>query len=241
MSQPTYGILGGMGPMASAEFLKTIYECSLSGREQDSPVVLLYSDPTFPDRTEELLAGRDEVLLQQLTEAISRLSSCNASKIVICCMTIHYLVPRLPAKLQADMWSMLDVIAENIKTDRKHLLICSEGTRRLKLFENHPRWELLREHLIMPGDEDQMRIHRELIYPIKTDPNLAPSVSLLDTMLEKYGVDSFVAGCSEIHVLTKYLLAHKNGKTYRYIDPLTIIAQRMSENCDDSRKRCSAV
>lgn len=46
------GVLGGMGPLASAEFLKTIYECSVAGGEQRSPSVIMYSDPTFPDRTE---------------------------------------------------------------------------------------------------------------------------------------------------------------------------------------------
>ena len=42
------GILGGMGPLASAEFLKTLYECFPYEREQDAPVCLLVSDPTFP-------------------------------------------------------------------------------------------------------------------------------------------------------------------------------------------------
>ncbi len=40
------GILGGMGPSASAEFLKTIYEYGISDLEQRSPACSLYSDPT---------------------------------------------------------------------------------------------------------------------------------------------------------------------------------------------------
>jgi aspartate racemase len=230
-NQPTYGVIGGMGPLASAEFLKTIYECSLGQREQESPVVLVYSDPTFPDRTDAFLAGEDEALLQQLQHALARLRSWDASKIVICCMTIHYLVPRLSPELQSSIWSMLDVIAENIEPgEQKHLLICSNGTRQFKLFENHPRWELLRRQLIMPSDEDQMRIHRDLIYPIKTNPDLSTLFPLLETMLEKYNTGSFVAGCSEIHMLAKYFLARKDSNGYRCIDPLAIIAQRMAEN-----------
>ena len=45
------GVVGGMGPLASAEFVKTIYEYGLNRREQESPSVVLVSDPTFPDRT----------------------------------------------------------------------------------------------------------------------------------------------------------------------------------------------
>ena len=45
-----WGIMGGMGGLASAEFVRTIYEYNAREIEQDSPVLILYSDPTFPDR-----------------------------------------------------------------------------------------------------------------------------------------------------------------------------------------------
>jgi aspartate racemase len=227
-----YGVVGGMGPLASAEFLKTVYEYSLGEREQESPVVLMYSDPTFPDRTEAFLSGHDELLLAQLTRALNHLRRADASKIVLCCMTIHYLVPRLPDELRRCIWSLLDVIAENIgSVNKKHLLLCSSGTRRLELFENHPQWELFKKHLVMPDEEDQKRIHRDLIYPVKTNPDLATLLPLFEEMLEKYRVDSFVAGCSEIHLLGKYVLsADSRLKGYGCIDPLAIIAQRMAES-----------
>ena len=43
-----------MGPVASAvaEFVRTVYELAAVELEQDAPVVILYSDPTVPDRTE---------------------------------------------------------------------------------------------------------------------------------------------------------------------------------------------
>jgi aspartate racemase len=53
------GILGGMGPVASAEFLKTIYEDQLDPDEQGAPIVMMYSDPTFPDRTKAFLASNN--------------------------------------------------------------------------------------------------------------------------------------------------------------------------------------
>ena len=94
------GILGGMGPLASAEFLRTIYDYSLVDTvEQGAPVVSLYSDPTIPDRTEALLNGDDAAVFRQFTEALSYLTATGATKIVICCMTIHYLLPKLPPAL----------------------------------------------------------------------------------------------------------------------------------------------
>ena len=70
--RPIIGIVGGMGALASAEFVKTIYEFSADRREQDSPIVMLSSDPTFPDRTEMLLRGARDVLLDRLIDSLNQ-------------------------------------------------------------------------------------------------------------------------------------------------------------------------
>src|SRR5687767_1896030 len=138
------GIVGGLGPLASAEFLKTIYEYSLGGLEQDSPTVIMYSDPTFPDRTEAFLANNADPVLSQLTEVIERLLDAGATKVVFCCMTIHYLLPRLPTPLRERVVSLLDVIFEDVgRSRKKHLLICSSGTKKLRLFQDHEQWSLV--------------------------------------------------------------------------------------------------
>src|SRR6185295_14391684 len=114
------GVLGGMGPIASAEFLKTIYEYSQGEREQEFPVVFVYSDPTFPDRTEAFLKGEEQVVLDQLVTALRALLQMNASQIVICCMTIHHLLPRLSPDLAEKIISLVDVIAAHLpRTGKK--------------------------------------------------------------------------------------------------------------------------
>jgi len=225
-----YGVVGGMGPLASAEFLKTIYEFGLREREQNSPTVILYSDPSFPDRTDAFLKGEDEVLLAQLERVIGRLCELNAVKIVLCCITIHYLLPRLSADARARIWSLLDVIADRLAEDnREYLLICSSGTRRLQLFQSHPRWRLFKDRLVLPSVEDQERLHRELIYRIKLNSDVSTLFPLLESMLDKYRVNAFVAGCSEIHVLAKRYAASGNGHDI-CLDPLTIIAREIAES-----------
>jgi len=211
--------------MASAEFLKTVYEYGIGENEQDAPVVFMYSDPTFPDRTDAFLAGESELLLARLTGALQCLADAGASRFVICCMTIHHLLPSLPLHLSARVVSLLDVIFGNLEREsRRHLLICSNGTRRLELFENHPQWERYKSQIVLPNDDDQNKIHRELIYPIKKNPDFSRLKLLLETLLERYEVDSFIAGCSEIHVLAKHVAG------YGCLDPLTIIAREWNKS-----------
>lgn len=227
------GIVGGLGPLASAEFLKTIYERTLGWQEQESPVVLMYSDPTFPDRTEAFLAGSSEGLVEQLTRAIRTLTGLGASKIVICCVTIHYLLPRLPPGLREKVVSLLDVIFDEVEqARRRHLLLCSSGTLKMRLFQEHGRWGRLQDYIVVPDEADQERIHRELIYPVKRNHEAGKLIPLLESLLEKYGVDSFVVGCTEIHLLAKHY-ASTQGPNARYgcLDPLSLIAGELAKEC----------
>jgi len=225
------GIVGGMGPLASAEFVRTVYEYGLGEREQLSPTVLLYSDPTFPDRTDAFMSGNDTPLLEKLIDVITRLDRLGVEKVLICCMTIHYLVPRLPEALRSKIISPLDEIFESVEQSPKEsLLICSTGTRKLNLFESHPKWTKLGQRILLPSEKDQESIHRDLIYPMKLNPELSDSFPVLDSVLKRYKVDSFIAGCSEIHMLAKSFLASKEyGAFYSCIDPFATIARRVSE------------
>lgn len=223
------GVLGGMGPLASAEFLKTIYEHSLGEREQDSPVVMLYSDPTFPDRTEALLEAKStDDLLARLVEALGKLREFGVSKIVICCVTIHHLLPQLPEELRRQVVSLTDVIFARVaRSRRRHLLICTSGARGSGVFQCHPSWESAREFFVLPDDEDQAAIHR-LIYQIKKNSDVGELAPVLEALLLKYGVESFVAGCTETHLLAKRFRRSGRGARFGCVDPLDILARELA-------------
>ena len=218
------GVLGGLGPLASAEFVKTIYEEGIDGIEQRSPRVRLVSDPTFPDRTTAFLAGEEEEIRRRLVDALSDLRAQGAARVVICCVTMHHLMPRLPADLQALVVSLLDVAAAAVSRSREsHLLLCTTGTRRLRLFERHPRWTDIRDRVILPSDEDQEAVH-DMIYRIKANEPVDALLPVLKGLLDKYGVASFIVGCTEMHFFAKRQL--RDGA--RCIDPLFLIARDLS-------------
>jgi aspartate racemase len=228
-NQKMLGIIGGMGPLASAEFLKTIYEYNLLGqREQQSPKVIVYSDPTFPDRTEALLRGNDQILLANLIEALYQLCELDVSNIVICCITSHYLLPKLPYQLRERVISLVDIILKKIlDQQKKHLLICSTGTQKLEIFQNHILWQYTKNYIVLPDEADQKLIH-QMIYYLKVKGKLQKCLPILEALQAKYNVQNFIAGCTEIHLLNKHLnLVGGNGKEDIFLDPLTIIAQEL--------------
>lgn len=205
------------------EFLKTIYECSPATCEQDLPRVVLYSDPTFPDRTETLLAGFDDLLLDPLVDALRVLERLGANRIVICCVTLHHLLPKLPHSLRSRIWSLIDVALANvIESKERHLLLCTIGTRQLGIFQLHPQWSAAQDLLVLADDDDQQLIHG-LIYQIKSNVDVGRLIPIIDSLLSKYRVNSFIAGCTEMHLLAKHF--RERG----CIDPLSIIAREVTK------------
>jgi len=232
MNKRVLGVLGGMGGLASAEFVKTVYELSgeASEKEQAGPVLVMYSDPAFPDRTSAFLRGETQPILTRLIDALELLDRMGASHFVICCMTIHYLLPQLPGALRDRIISLPDVIFSEVESLKKRrLVIASTGTIKLELLQQHPRWEHARNYFVFPSDDEQQQMH-ELIYEMKFNRNLKEACSFVEMMLERHRVDSFVAACSEIHLLAKqFETSSAQQRGYSCIDPLLIIARQWLE------------
>ena len=232
MRKPVLGVLGGMGGLASAEFVKTVYELSgeVCRREQDAPAVLMYSDPAFPDRTAAFLRGETQPILIRLIDALRLLDRMGASQFVICCMTIHHLLPQVPSPLRERIISLPDVLFSAVESlKKKHLVISSTGTIKLELLQRHPRWEHARDYFVFPSEDEQRRMH-ELIYEVKLNRNLKEANWFVKKLLARHGVNSFVAACSEIHLLAKQFESSSARQTgYGCIDPLRIIAGNMVE------------
>lgn len=225
------GILGGLGPLASAEFLKTIYECNLTGGlEQESPKCILYCDPTFPDRTDAILKGAEDSIVALLTRSLENLCQMGVSKIVIACITMHYFLPKVPIFLRGKVISLIDLIVEEVlNTEKTHLLLCSKGARQAGIFQKHKHWQLIEKYILLSTEEDQ-DILQKYIYQVKIAGPIEPIVSYLNSLFSKYEVDSLIAGCTELHVVNKYLmLSAHSAKEYYVFDPLINVAKNLSK------------
>lgn len=221
----TLGVLGGMGCLASAEFTRTVYELNVCEREQDSPAVILLSDPAFPDRTQTFTDGDIPALVSMLGRRLAQLYALGAGRVVLGCVTLHYALPLLPPESRGRVLSLVDVaLTHAAESGRRQLLLCSSGARASRVFEGHEKWARVAGRVVLPDEEDQRFVH-SMLYRYKVEVGEQPLLPYLEGLLEKYGADSFIAGCSELHLLTKYLW-RRPGR-YRFIDPLLLIAQNL--------------
>lgn len=225
------GILGGMGPMASAEFLRTIYEHNVQPIEQESPEIILLSRPSFRDRW-AAIEFNDDALLEQVVEALGVMTEQGAERLILCCVTLHFLLDQIPPKLRRLITSLIDVVmTEALRLGESALVLCAHGTRRARLFERHALWDSVRHLLVFPDDSDQNIIHNAL-HRYKVCPDDHILLKYLPMFIEKYQTRTLIAGCSELHFLTKHLLKTQNSSC-RIIDPLLWIAQNLHKAPQD--------
>ena len=219
------GILGGMGPLASAELVHTLYRLNLDGPEQGAPRCVLLSDPSFPDRTEAILRGETRELTALLTAALEKLAGMGADRIVIACVTIHHLLPEVPEPLRRRVISLLDLVVEEVvAAARPTLLLATVGTRRARIFERHPRFAEIEPWLRFLDEVDQEHLHA-WIYRMKQYEPVEGGLDWLDDLPRKYGVERLIFGCTELHLLERPLWARSGSHDPRVIDPLLIVAR----------------
>ncbi len=82
------GVLGGMGPLATADFLRKLVEKTDAATDQDHIPVLLYGDCTTPDRTANIV-GTGPSPLPQLLDGIRFLNAAGVTAICIPCNSAH--------------------------------------------------------------------------------------------------------------------------------------------------------
>ncbi len=218
-----------MGPLASAELVRTIYRLHVREPEQLAPGLVLYSDPSIPDRTEALAAGAADELAGRLATAVEGVLAAGARRAVIACLTIHAVLPRLAPRLRRAVISLVDLALDAVIADpRPRLLLATDGTRASGVFEAHPRWGEASGSLVLPDRGDQRALHRRL-YRLKAQASAERFAEWLGALAAAHGVEGFLFGCTELHLLQPVLERRRTGWAAGVVDPLRLVAERLPE------------
>lgn len=132
------GIIGGMGPQASAHLLKLLV--NLSAREfgakncEDFPEIILDSIP-LPDFISD--KKNKKAALTILKGRIKKLDGMEIGTLAIACNTAHILLPQLQAISESPFISIIDEIIKELRKKRinKAGLLASPTTFRSGIFQ----------------------------------------------------------------------------------------------------------
>ncbi len=108
------GVLGGMGPLASAQFMLRLTLLTPALRDQDHIPAILWSDPRVPDRTAARLAGGEDPL-PALLHGIRGLEAAGAQAITIPCNTAHGWFTAMQAATRLPILHIVDAAAAELR------------------------------------------------------------------------------------------------------------------------------
>jgi aspartate racemase len=107
------GVLGGMGPLASAFFMMRITGLTAANTDQEHLRIVLWSDPHIPDRTLARMNGGPSPF-DQMHNGIRILEASGAQAIVIPCNTAHAWYDDLVATSNLPILHIVDALIQEL-------------------------------------------------------------------------------------------------------------------------------
>jgi aspartate racemase len=219
------GVLGGMGPLATALFYQRVIEATPSRRDQDHLPVVIWADPTVPDRSSALLGEGGTDPTPWLVRGAKVLATLGAQLIAVPCNSAQPFLPE--AQVAVDV-PLMDIVATTVHSainlvgdcsDARVAVLSTQGLYRGRLYED--RLAAARINVVEIGDSDRFRV-QGLISRIKAG-HPDPSSGLLDDIvagLKAARVDTVILGCTELTTICDAMSQH-----FVVVDSATMLAR----------------
>ena len=137
MSESLIGILGGLGPEATAYLSMLIIQRTDASCDQEHVRTLVFNDSQLPDRSAFITGKSEQNPLPQLIADAQLLERCGCSALAMPCNTAHYFWDDLQNAVSVPFLNMITLTARTC-SERKLTRICvlaTEGTVRANLYQ----------------------------------------------------------------------------------------------------------
>ena len=200
----TIGILGGMGPEATADLYMSIirkFQKNYGAKyDRDFPPFFIFSVP-IPDVVEQI--EQREEIIRMLVDGVKQLESSGADFIAIACNTVQVFLPILRKSVSIPILSIPEETVKTIQNKKytKVGLLATETTVRGKLFE-----ELcVKQNIELIVPEDQARLTQIIMNILagKNDESDKQQLLSIIASLQSSGAEAVILGCTDLPLILK--------------------------------------
>ncbi len=199
MKKKAIGIIGGMGPLATADLFRKIVINTKAAKDQEHLRVFIDNNTEIPDRTAAILEnGKDPI--PQLVNSATLLEKMGADLLIIPCNTAHYFNKEIQKSVTIPVLNMIELTRESLIKNgvKKAALLATKGTIKSgiyqKVFENSC------VELIVP-EEDEQTVIMDLIYKGvkagKKDYDVEDTKKVMENLVLRGG-ETLILGCTEL-------------------------------------------
>ena len=198
------GVIGGLGPMATAYYLELVIRMTDAKCDQEHPEIIILNIPSIPDRTAFILDKSQEDPLGPRVELGKQLKSLGATVVATPCITAHYFHEALQDGIGLPVIHAIRATAELLRGSgvRKVGLMATDGTVQSGIFQRQV--EACGMEIVLPSQEGQKGV-MTLIYD-QVKAGLEPDMSLFGSIRDELfcnGAQVIVLGCTELSLLKK--------------------------------------
>lgn len=227
------GIVGGVGPAATVDFMDKVVRNTPASRDQDHIKMVVEQNPQIPDRTAHLLHQEADPTVS-LYATCKRLESEGASAIAIPCNTAHAFVQHIQPYLAIPIVNMLTETIASIRaqygTVRPVGLLATSGTIASRVY--HDAAQAAGITLMTPTEAFQEHVMSAIYgeHGVKAghvDGACRDSLRAAIEHLALSGAKVIILGCTELPLVYAETNAFglANGKSVVLVDPTAVLAR----------------
>lgn len=227
MLEKAIGILGGMGPLATADLFTKIVLMTDASCDNEHVRVYIDNNAHIPDRTPAIM-GEGEDPVPAMLESVKKLNNIGASVLIMPCNTAHYFLEKLRPHSAVPFISMIDETAKACKEQHGTKAVGLLGTAATINSGMYKRaLELFDVPCIEPNAR-QKELLMEMIYAVKSGKTDLDKEGFLEMLAEMKarGAQYFILGCTELPIVAQMF-----GLAEATLDPTTVVAKAAIEFC----------
>jgi aspartate racemase len=196
------GVLGGLGPDATVDFMAKIISQTNAKCDQDHIRMVIDHNPRVPNRHAAISGVGTKVVGDALAQMAQGLEQLGADFIVMACNTAHAFQKDIEAAIDTPFISIIDVVMAELNSQwpqaRNIGIMAAEGCLMAELYQK-PLIQTGRNPIIWSANE--LEQFMSLVYRIKAGDPLdrikSQMEKLAQALIEK-GAEILIAGCTEI-------------------------------------------
>ena len=223
----TLGVIGGLGPMATAYFMELITNMTDAASDQEHLDILIFSRPRTPDRTGYILGRSSENPLPVMADSARRLAADGAQCIAIPCNTAHYFHAQVQEAAGVPVLHMIRETAAYLKEQgvEKAGIMATDGTIETGLYQR----ELERSGIgwVTPSGEGQRNVMHLIYENVKAGrPAEMERFHQVNDELQGAGAQAVLMACTELSVIKR-----EADLGAGILDALEVLAKTAVEQC----------
>lgn len=226
------GVLGGLGPMATAYYLELVISMTDAKRDQDHPEIIVLNIPSIPDRTAYILGRSSENPVVPMVELGQQMKDMGATVIATPCITAHYFHDQLQDGIGLPVIHAIRCCTDALKQQGIHRvgLMATDGTVQSGIFQREV--ESAGMEIVLPSSDGQTKVMSIIYDYVKA--GISPDMALFEDVRRELlhnGAQVIVLGCTELSLLKK---DHDLGRGI--LDALEVLARESVLACGKSVK-----